>query len=78
MRARTALAQLLFETGHKEEAVSHYREMLLLNPTDNLGIRHLLLHVALDLGFDDEAREVIKEHRDAGADWDYAEAYRSR
>ena len=43
MRARAGLAQCLWILGEKEEAIGHYEDMLRLNPTDNQGIRHILL-----------------------------------
>lgn len=42
MRARAALADCLWEMGDRDEAVTHWRDMLRLCPNDNLGIRHVL------------------------------------
>ena len=43
MRARLGLAQCLWESGQRAQAVEHYAEMLRLNPNDNQGVRYLLL-----------------------------------
>jgi len=40
MRARAALAALLWKLGRREEALEHARELLRLNPNDNQGIRY--------------------------------------
>lgn len=52
MRARAGLAQTLWLEGRYHEAISHYREMLALNPNDNQGLRYILpawlLHVKDD------------------------------
>src|SRR5262249_20822749 len=40
MRARAALARTLWALGRREEAVVHQRELLRLNPNDNLGVRY--------------------------------------
>src|SRR5947199_51392 len=37
MRARAGLAQALWTSGSRDEAIAHYREMLRLNPGDNQG-----------------------------------------
>ena len=42
MRARAGLADVLWQLGRHEEAIGHYQEMLVLNPNDNQGIRHVL------------------------------------
>ena len=42
MRARAALAECLWETGERDDAVAHWQDMLRLCPNDNLGVRHIL------------------------------------
>ncbi|MBL4633798.1 MAG: hypothetical protein JKY56_07990, partial [Kofleriaceae bacterium] len=42
MRARAGLAKRLKEVGRGGESISHYQEMLVLNPGDNQGLRYLL------------------------------------
>jgi len=43
MRARQQLADLLLDTGHVSEAISHFGALLELNPNDNQGVRNVLL-----------------------------------
>ncbi len=42
MRARAGLAKRLNEVGRGGESISHYQELLVLNPGDNQGLRYLL------------------------------------
>lgn len=64
MRARLGLAQCLEEMNKPEEAATHYREMLRLNPGDNQGVRHLLLPCLLEMNADNEAAELLKQYKD--------------
>jgi len=75
MRARTALARLLADTGRADEARGHYEEMLRLNPGDNQGLRYLLLPLLLEAR-DDEAAAALLENYDGDmlAMWPYAAA----
>jgi tetratricopeptide (TPR) repeat protein len=75
MRARTALARLLSDTGRAGEARAHYEEMLRLNPGDNQGLRYLLLPLLLEAR-DDEAAAALLEKYDGDilAMWPYAAA----
>lgn len=63
MRARQGLAQTLWDKGLRDEAVTHYRDMLRLNPNDNQGIRYLLMDCLLILGRDDDAVKLIKRYK---------------
>jgi tetratricopeptide (TPR) repeat protein len=73
MRALLALAQCLWESGKRDEAIEHYGEMLRLNPGDNQGIRYILAACLLDVGRDDEAAALIEQYADdASAAWAYA------
>ncbi len=77
MRARAGLAACLWELGEREEAVTHYRDLLRLNPNDNQGVRYTLLGCLLTLGRDDEAGELLDspEYVDDGtAMWPYVRA----
>jgi len=78
MRARLALAQLLYEEGEREKAIVEYRSMLELNPRDSQGIRYLLLSAYLEAGTDAadaEAAALVERTRDASSAWAYAKAY---
>jgi tetratricopeptide (TPR) repeat protein len=73
MRARVGLAQTLEALGRHQEAVSHYRELLRLNPNDNQGVRYLLVAALLRLDRNEEAGRLLDEHDgDIQALWAYA------
>ena len=74
MRARFGLAQCLEQLGRLEEAVDHYQEMLRLNPSDNQGVRYVLMPRLLQLGRDVEAARLLKESEEQSANWAYARA----
>lgn len=75
MRARQGVAQTLWDKGLQDEAATHYRDMLRLNPNDNQGIRYLLMDCLLILGRDDEAAKLIKRYKDDGAAaWSWSRA----
>ena len=72
MRARQGLANTLWELGREEEAITHYRDILRLNPNDNQGVRYSLLNLLLRLNRDAEAQELLKEYKEDGmAEWLY-------
>lgn len=75
MRARQGLAWMLWEAGFRDEAVTHYQDMLRLNPNDNQGVRYLLLDCLLALGRDPEAQKLLEQYEDdAGAGWGWSKA----
>ncbi|MGE0193682.1 MAG: hypothetical protein AB7T63_16780 [Planctomycetota bacterium] len=75
MRARLALAELLWQLGEEREATAHLREMLVLNPHDNQGVRGVLLGWLLDTGAWDEAQALLTCYKDdLGADWSWSQA----
>jgi len=75
MRARHGLAQTLWDKGLRDEAMTHYRDMLRLNPNDNQGIRYLLIDCLLILGRDGEAAKLIKRYKEDGsAAWSWSRA----
>jgi pentatricopeptide repeat protein len=75
MRARAGLAQSLWKTGKREEAVAHYWEMLRLNPNDNQGIRDLLMPCLLESGRTEDAEKLFEQYREDGmAVWRYSRA----
>lgn len=70
MRARHRLALALWKIGAREEAATHYAEMLRLNPNDNQGIRYCFMDALLTLGRDEEAAALWKRYRkDGSAAW---------
>ena len=64
MRARFGLAQCLEALAHPDEAISHYRELLRLNPNDNQGVRYSVLVALLAGGRDDEAGALLRQFSD--------------
>lgn len=75
MRAREGLASVLRYLGRTDEASHHYREILVLNPNDNQGIRYSLLNLLLETGQDDAARSLLDDYAEDGmAEWLYTRA----
>jgi len=74
MRARFGLARCLDDLGQRDEAVTHYREVLRLNPGDNQGVRYAFLNALLLTGRDDEADTLLRLFEDeATALWQYGQ-----
>jgi len=75
MRARLGLAIVLWKLGQHQEAVSHLREMLRLNPGDNQGIRYILAARLLMMNRDEELGELLDSYSDEPtACWSYTRA----
>jgi len=61
----------------KDEALTHYREMLCLNPGDNQGIRYSLLILLLQLNRKDEVDDLLDEYKDEwSSEWIYTQVLR--
>jgi len=72
MRARAGLANSLWDMGKKEEALTHYREMLRLNPNDNQGIRYSLLNLLMELNRREETDALLDEYDgEWSSEWRY-------
>ncbi len=77
MRARAGLANILWDLKKKDEALTHYREMLCLNPGDNQGIRYSLLILLLQLNRKDEVDDLLDEYKDEwSSEWIYTQVLR--
>ena len=75
MRARTGLADALWQLQQYDEAITHYNDLLRLNPGDNQGIRYLLLNLLTRLERDADVEQLLAQFEDdAGAAWLYASA----
>jgi len=75
MRARSGLVMRLWELGRRQEAITHYREMLRLNPGDNQGVRYPLLAWLLEVGDQDAVRDLLDQYPDdIAASWAYGKA----
>lgn len=66
MRALAGLADCLWKLGRKQQAISHYKELLRLNPNDNQGIRYILASCLLEEGLDEDFGKLLKDNKD---DW---------
>ena len=75
MRAQTGLATTFWLLGRHEAAITHYKQMLLLNPGDNQGIRYTLLNALLSHGTAEEIKELLEMYPDdVAASWLYNRA----
>src|SRR5271163_3083001 len=74
MRARAGLAGTLLKLGDIEGALSHYRDMLKLNPNDNQGIRYVLAGCLLRQDNYSALKELLAAHEDESAFWLYTQA----
>lgn len=75
MRTRFGLASSLAVQGQKEEAVSHYWELLRLNQNDNQGVRYSLTSTLLELGKMEDLEKLFGMYpEDCAAQWLFARA----
>lgn len=75
MRARVGLALTLQKLGDEDGAISHFRDMLRLNPNDNQGIRYLLAGCLLRRGEEVALKKLLASYKDEGtAFWLYTQA----
>jgi tetratricopeptide (TPR) repeat protein len=74
MRARAGLAGTLLKLGDVDGALSHYRDMLKLNPNDNQGIRYILAGCLLRQGDNGALKKLLAAHDDGSAFWFYTRA----
>jgi tetratricopeptide (TPR) repeat protein len=66
MRARAALAAVLWRLGRREAAVGHQGQLLRLNARDNQGVRYRQANWLLALGLYDELDRLFAEHAGEG------------
>lgn len=64
MRARFELADVFWNLGEKRQAIDHLKDMLILNPNDNQGVRYILINWLIDAGNDIEIGALLKEYGD--------------
>ena len=62
MRARLGLAECLWDAGKKDEALDHLRNLLILNPADDQGVRYILLQCLLESGADGEIEALLERY----------------
>ena len=66
MRARQALAHVLWRLGERDAAIAHLRDMLRLNPNDNQGVRHVLVGWLLTVDDLDGVEALLAVYGDDG------------
>jgi tetratricopeptide (TPR) repeat protein len=69
MRARRAIAEILFHRGFAGEAAAHFRDLLKLNPNDNQANREMLAACLIDLGRWDELAGLLDRFKQDGLCW---------
>jgi tetratricopeptide (TPR) repeat protein len=75
MRARAGLAAALNLLGDDHAAISHYQDMLRLNPNDNQGIRYVLAECLMKSGDTEALKRLLKQYdEDGSALWLYTRA----
>ncbi len=75
MRALFGLAESLSALGRGPEAVSHYQELLRLNPGDNQGARYALLPLLIAENADAAAEDLLGQYKgEVQATWRYCRA----
>ncbi len=75
MRARVALASILWQLGERDAAIAHAQALLRLNPNDNQGVRYTLLTWLLAAGRIDDAQAVYQQYADeVSGTWAYLHA----
>jgi tetratricopeptide (TPR) repeat protein len=74
MRARLGLAELLWSSGRRDEAIAHLQAMLKLNPNDNQGLRYILSSWLLNMDRFDELSRLLEAYNEASAAWTYTNA----
>jgi len=57
-----------------EDAVSHFQELLILNPNDNQGVRYLLASALLDMGKIDDLEKLLGRYDEPTAHWLFTKA----
>jgi tetratricopeptide (TPR) repeat protein len=75
MRTRLGLATCLLEMGKLVEATDHFRQMLMLNPNDNQGVRYFLIRCLLASAADEELGQLLAQFKsDSSPDIRYTHA----
>ncbi len=74
MRARIGLAEALWASGRRVEAIDHVLEMLRLNPGDNQGLRYMLTGWLLNQDQLDRLDELLAKYDEDSSTWVYTKA----
>lgn len=75
MIARLRLAEFYADQGDYEQTINEYQEMLVLNKSDNLGVRYPLSSYLLKTGRDNDVRGILNDFKeDESAFFQYTKA----
>lgn len=74
MRAKAYLGQALWDLGFGDEAISHFKDCLRLNPNDNQGIRYLLMPCLLVKNDFAGVEALQKQFKENSAQFSYTKA----
>lgn len=73
MRVKASLADALWQIGKYGDAIKEYQEMITLNPSDNQGIRYLLITHYLELGMLEDFQKLIKQYdEESSTQWKFS------
>lgn len=76
MKAKVSLAEQLFSAGYHQIAILHFQDLLSLNASDDLGIRHFLIISFLCENRLHETNELLRRYRDDWSPtWIYSKAF---
>ena len=74
MRAQLGIADCLVEAGQFAEAAAVLQRMLALNPSDNQGVRYLLMACLFELQDADARVELLDRFKESSSFWFYSRA----
>jgi tetratricopeptide (TPR) repeat protein len=75
LRARAGLAQCLWSSGSRQEAIGHCADMLRLDPSDGQGVRYLLVNWLLHEELHDDLENLLSAFEgDKATSWLYTRA----
>jgi len=75
MRACAGVGELAWMLGQRTRAIELFTRMLLLNPSDNQGVRYMLTNCLLEEGDDTGLAKLLNHYKDdAAANWAYSKA----
>jgi ST7 protein. len=67
MRSLQGLAKCLWEIGERQESIEKYSELIRLNPSDNQGIRYILINCLIAVQSNESAEKLLVEYPENSA-----------
>jgi len=64
LTARARLSSILWTIGERQLALKHFRQLVALNPQNNMGMCQVLASALFDMGCDDELEKLLDEQLD--------------